>query len=348
MFRNRLRKNLRRLMPWVNRCGLQAYRLYDSDIPEVRLIVERYGDNLVLSEYARRADKQEFDENSAKPAPDQNSFLSEVLAALSEECGIDKAHIFIKHRFRQRSQDTGQYERLGSSAPASAASFKRSHEILINEGGHRFWINLGDYVDTGLFLDHRETRALVAKHAAGKRVLNLFGYTGSFTVYAAGGGAESSVTVDLSSTYLNWAERNFAENRLDRRRHRLLRADVLELLRSPRAMQAALAQDRPVFDLIVLDPPTFSNSKRMQGTLDVTRDHPRLISQALGFLSNTPESMLLFSCNQRNFRLRAEELCADPSALSIADITAETLPRDFHDPRTRCCYLITRRAPSNI
>lgn len=338
MFRNRLRKNVKRLLPWAKQRGLEAYRLYDSDIPEVRLIVERYGDHLMLWEYARR------DFNEADSGEKRERFLNDVTAALVDECGVPESRIFIKHRHRQRTATTGQYEKLDLAEKKPGAT----RELIVREGGHRFFINLSDYLDTGLFLDHRETRALVQKLAAGKRVLNLFGYTGSFTVYAAGGGATGSVTVDLSRTYLDWAARNFAENQMDLRRHRLVRADALEFLREPSTQASAhLSGERyagGAFDLIVLDPPTFSNSKRMRGTLDVARDHPWLIAQALRLLSSREDSALIFSCNNRRFNLRQGDLPKSPdgSTLEIRDLSAETLPFDFHDPRTRCCYLIRR------
>jgi 23S rRNA G2069 N7-methylase RlmK/C1962 C5-methylase RlmI len=357
MFRNRLRKNLRRLAPWAKQRGLMAYRLYDSDIPEVRLIVERYDECLVVSEYVRRADV----EDPVRSEAEHQRFLADVERVLCSECQVAPNSIYFKSRWRQRKGDNGQYGRLPS----------QQEMRLIREGPHRFFVNLSDYLDTGLFLDHRETRALVSRLAAGKRVLNLFGYTGSFSVYAAGGGALSSVTVDMSATYLQWAQKNFVENGLDLLRHRLVRADVLRLLRAPKEVQAELLRSGqpgaasakkplplPEFDLIVLDPPTFSNSKRMQGTLDIERDHPWLIGQALGLLYQKPASgqpraiadrpALLFSCNHRRFSLRAGEIAvplqgpqsAGPPKLTIRDLSEETLPRDFHDPRTRCCFLI--------
>lgn len=328
MFRNRLRKNLRRIEPWAAQRRLEAYRLYDSDIPEIRLIVERYGPNLVVWEYARR------DEHEQSQAGTQDRFLDAVLNALVEECKVPREHIYVKRRRRQRTFYAGQYE------PAEFMNQGRtpspSREVIVTEGGHRFIVNLSDYLDTGLFLDHRETRALIGRLAPGKRVLNLFGYTGSFTVYAARGGAPSSVTVDMSSTYLDWAARNFTENGLDLTRHRLVRADVLSFLRTPPKKDTT-----PPFDLIVLDPPTFSNSKRMQGTLDVLRDHAWLIHASLRLLSKKADSVLLFSTNQRRFILRQDEL---PHDLHIEDLSAKTLPRDFHDPRTRTCYLIRHPA----
>lgn len=320
LFRNRLRKNLRRLRPWVQQQGIDAYRLYDSDIPEVRLIVERYGDHLALWEYARAADydlRHDPNERSAQ----HEVFLEDVVTALAGETGLPRERIVVKRRERQRG--TAQYQKLAET----------QREIVVREGGHRFRVNLHDYLDTGLFLDHRGTRALVGSLSPGRRVLNLFGYTGSFTVYAAAGGASHTLTVDLSNTYLDWAERNLRENGLDLSRHRLLRADVLAWLREPQGLE------RDGFDLIVLDPPTFSNSKRMRDTLDIERDHPWLLSQALRLLR--PRGQLLFSSNHRRFALRRDEL-PEADTLQIRDLSRETLPPDFHDPRTRCCYLISR------
>lgn len=320
LFRNRLRKNLRRLAPWVRQQGIEAYRLYDSDIPEVRLIVERYGDYLAVWEYARAAER-DLRRDPEQRSAEHEAFLASVVSALEQECGLPRERIILKRRERQRG--SAQYQKLAET----------QRELVITEAGHRFRVNLHDYLDTGLFLDHRGTRALFGSLSAGRRVLNLFGYTGSFTVYAAAAGASHTLTVDLSNTYLDWAERNLRENRLDLGRHRLLRADVLSWLREPHDVA------RDGFDLIVLDPPTFSNSKRMRDTLDIARDHPWLLSQTLRLLR--PRGQLLFSCNHRRFALRKDEL-PEADSLHIRDLSRETLPPDFHDPKTRCCYLISR------
>ncbi|PSM31917.1 class I SAM-dependent methyltransferase [Haliangium sp. UPWRP_2] len=325
LFRNRLRKNLRRLQPWIKQQGIEAYRLYNSDIPEVRLIVERYGDYLALWEYSRAADRDLRRDTSERSA-EHEAFLHDVVQALAQECRVPPERIVVKRRERQRGR--AQYQKLAET----------QREIIVHEGGHRFRVNLQDYLDTGLFLDHRGTRALVGSLSAGRRVLNLFGYTGSFTVYAAAGGARQTLTIDLSNTYLDWTERNLRENGLDLSRHRLLRADVLAWLREPPSTTTDVERDG--FDLIVLDPPTFSNSKRMRDTLDIVRDHPWLLSQVLQRLR--AGGQLLFSCNHRRFALRQDEL-PEADSLHIRDLSAETLPPDFHDPRTRCCYLISRR-----
>lgn len=190
-------------------------------------------------------------------------------------------------------------------------------------------MNLHAYLDTGLFLDHRRTRALVRSRAAGRRFLNLFAYTGSFTVYAAAGGARESVTVDLSNTYQEWARRNLELNGIDLARHRLLREDVFTYLE-----QAAARDER--FDLVVLDPPTFSNSKRMREVLDVQRDHPRLINGVLRLLA--PDGELFFSTNRQGFTLQAEAI----EGARIEEITRQTLPEDFARAQAHRCWRIRR------
>lgn len=338
MFRNRLRKNLARLLPWARQRGIEALRLYDRDIPEVRLIVEKYHEaeresgagtgreHVVLWEYARR---DEADQEVATPDPEQIAeprFLDGAIAAISELCAVPQERVHVKRRERQRG--SAQYQRLQRGAP----------ELVVREGGHRFLLNLTDFLDTGLFLDHRETRTVVQRAAAGRRVLNLFAYTGSFTVYAAAGGALRSVSMDLSSTYLDWAGRNFELNRLDPRRHLRVRADVLAYLRTP----SSIPEARGPFDLIVLDPPTFSNSKRMDGTLDVLRDHPYLIERCMALLS--PGGALLFSTNHTGFRLRSDELVG----LRFRDLSADTLSRDFRESQARRCFWITREEDAGV
>ena len=348
MFRNRLRKNLRRLLPWARQQGIEALRLYDHDIPEVRMVVDRYGDRVVVWEYARRVspedrerdgsgssqdadqspepnagqDPEQSSDQSAEQAPASAAYTDDLLAVVSELCEVASDSLYVK--LRQRQRGPLQYEKLDSAG----------QEFVVHEGGHRFLVNLADYLDTGLFLDHRETRALVQRLAHGKRVLNLFAYTGSFSVYAAAGGALRTVTMDLSPTYLDWAGRNFAQNRMEPRQHIRVRGEALSYLREPRSIPAAAGP----FDLIVLDPPTFSNSKKMAGTLDVLRDHPLLIEQSLALLA--PGGAILFSCNHRRFTLRADEV---PSA-RFHDLSEQTLPRDFHDPRTHRCFLVTHKS----
>jgi 23S rRNA (guanine2445-N2)-methyltransferase / 23S rRNA (guanine2069-N7)-methyltransferase len=261
----------------------------------------------------------------------------EALSSLSGALQVATENIHL--RLRQRQSGSDQYQRQSaapvSRTPASVAAFPQatSRTLTVEEGGLKFLVNLDDYLDTGLFLDHRLTRARLRERARGARFLNLFCYTASATVYAASGGACSTLSIDLSNSYLDWAAQNFALNGLDAAQHRLERADCREWLR------AAAAQKGPgavPFDLIFLDPPTFSNSKRMQGVLDVQRDHPELIDLCMQLLA--PGGLLLFSTNAQRFRL-------DPAIeqrWQVKDISAQTLPFDFErNPRIHRCYEIS-------
>ncbi len=309
---NRLAKNLKGLRRWREAGNISCYRLYDADLPDYAVAVDVYeGERrwLVVQEYAAPA--------SVEPERARRR-LREALGVIPEVLEVPETQVF----FRVRSQQKGrsQYERLGEAG--------RFHEV--SEGGHRFLVNFEDYLDTGLFLDHRDTRRLIGELAAGRRFLNLFAYTGTASVYAARGGATSTTTVDMSRTYLDWAARNLELNGIRGPAHELIQADCLDWLPQMRG--------RRVFDLIFLDPPTFSASKRMEGTLDIQRDHVDLIRDAAVLL--VPDGLLLFSNNLRRFRMDREAL----PGLEITDISAETLPRDFaRNPRIHNCWRIRRR-----
>jgi 23S rRNA (cytosine1962-C5)-methyltransferase len=298
-FRNRLRRNARHWGKWARRRGIECYRLYDRDIPELAYCLDRYGEHAHLQQY-RRGGEDDPDERDAAAA--------EACLAVADalEMPLERVH------FKRRAERRAGVQQAATGAPGE--------ELVVHEGGHRFQVDLDAHLDTGLFLDHRNTRRMVADEARGRRLLNLFCYTGSFTVYAAAGGAASSLSIDLSNTYLDWAARNFALNRMDRTRHALIRADVLEWL------DQALDEGRR-YDLVVLDPPSFSNSKAMAGVLDVQRDHGWLIANARALLD--PGGELYFSTNLRTFTLD-QKLAADPGG---RDITGETLPEDFRDRR---------------
>ncbi len=300
---NRVRKNRRHLARWARREGIDCYRLYDRDMPEFPFAIDWYDGEAHLQVFhGPRAETFDW------------AALRGELAAVLEVSADD---VVLKTRQRQRGDN--QYQPTG--APREPR--------VVEEAGLRFEIDLCRYLDTGLFLDHRATRAMVRDEAAGRRVLNLFAYTGSFSVYAAAGGAESTLSVDLSRTYQDWTCRNLALNGLDLASNRLERADVLRFLD-----EAARAGRR--FDLIVLDPPSFSNSKRMRAVLDVQRDHPRLIEGCLRLLE--PGGVLYFSNNRRRFRL-------DPMLLELAefsDITRQTTPPDFARIRPHHCWRIVK------
>lgn len=304
-FANRLRKNLAKLAKWARREGVTCYRLYDADLPEYALEVDLYERWVHVQEYQRP--------KSVDPVRAVVR-LNDALVAIQDVLGVPVADIFVKHRQRQRGRD--QYRKVEESG-----DFREVHE-----GGHRFLVNLRDYFDTGLFLDHRPTRALVGELARGRDFLNLFAYTGTATVYAAKGGARSTTTVDLSNTYLDWAQRNLDRNGVRGDRHQLVRADCLQWL--DRA-------DRR-YGLVFLDPPTFSNSKGMRDTLDIQRDHTALLRATARLL--TPDGVLLFSNNNRRFQMDRDAL----EGLVVEDITRQTIPPDFtRDRRIHNTWRVT-------
>lgn len=305
-FANRLSKNFKHLSKWARRQGTDAWRVYDRDIPQFPLAVDIYGQHCHL---------QEYDTGWVMTDEEHAAWLAAVKACVSQVTGIAETSIGVKTRRRQKGDS--QYQKTGSYG----------EDFIVEEFGQRFWVNMEAYLDTGLFLDHRNTRKQVRAEAAGKRFLNLFSYTGSFTVYAAAGGAVSSETVDLSNTYLDWAGRNFQLNGLDGERHRLVRSDVFLYLVN------AIAEGK-CFDLIVMDPPSFSNSKKMLDTLDVQRDHVRLISQAMKLLS--PSGTLVFSNNLRSFELDAKL----PVLYQVADVSQQSVPEDFRNKKIHNCYLM--------
>jgi len=312
MLANRLRKNLRHLGRWAKREGIHCFRLYDADLPEYALAVDVYDGE------QRWVHVQEYAPPPTVDAERAGQRLDEALAVIGEV--LAPAEVITKVRRRQRG--SAQYARLAAEG--------QFHEV--HEGPCRFLVNFTDYLDTGLFLDHRPTRELVGRLAAGRRFLNLFGYTGTATVHAALGGATASATVDLSAKYLDWARRNFVLNGLDASRHALGMADCLAWLE-----EAVERGPEGRYGLIFLDPPTFSNSKRMREAFDVQRDHVGLLSQTARLLE--PDGELIFSTNRRDFRMDAEAL----KGLRLEDITRATLPPDFaRNPRIHRCWRITR------
>lgn len=307
MFANRLRKNRKRLQKWLQQNDVSCYRLYDADMPEYAVAVDCYGERWHVSEYAAPAG---VDPRAAEQR------LAEVMTALPVALETAPDRIVLKQRERQRG--TKQYGRFD----------RRGDMMEVREGGARLLVNLTDYLDTGLFLDHRRVRLDIAARAAGQRFLNLFCYTGTASVHAAVGGARFTTSVDLSSTYLDWARRNLALNGLSEARNQLVQADC----------RRWLAECRQQFDLILLDPPTFSNSKRMPDTLDIQRDHPDLIHQALRVLA--PGGLLIFSTNRRRFQL-------DPGLaelFAVEDRTQWSLDPDFQRaPPIHQCWFIRHR-----
>ncbi|STZ75890.1 class I SAM-dependent methyltransferase [Bergeriella denitrificans] len=308
-FANRLGKNTKHLMKWARRNGIEAWRLYDRDIPQFPFAVDVYGDQIHL---------QEYDTGWLMPPEEYEDWLARVQEAVMFVTGFAPEQIHLKRRARQKGLQ--QYEKTG----------RAGEDFVVGEHGRRFWVNLDKYLDTGLFLDHRNTRKKVGEQAAGKRFLNLFSYTGSFTVYAATGGAASSETVDLSNTYLDWAKRNFELNGIDTGRHQIVRADVFQYL------QNAAAEGK-TFDLIVMDPPSFSNSKKMLDILDIQRDQAKLIQGAMALLDS--DGLLYFSNNLRSFTL--DEALSE--TFDIKDVSKHSVPEDFRNKKIHQCWEIRHK-----
>ena len=309
MFRNRLSKVFRHLAKQAKRQEISCYRLYDRDLPEFPLIIDVYEDKIYLSEYRAKHSLTE---------EQHEAWLQQSLSVIAAVTQVPDENIYLKQRKRKTGRQD-QYQKTG----------EEMEFFTVNEGGLKFKVNLSDYLDTGLFLDHRITRNMVREQAKDKSVLNLFCYTASFSVYAAAGGASSVVSVDLSKTYLSWAEDNFALNDLNAAdgKYQFVHADVLQYLDE-------LPSES--FDIVILDPPTFSNSKRMKDFLDIQQDHVSLINKCL--LAMRPGGTLYFSTNYTKFQLAADQL----SAASVTDITKATTPFDFEGKLRRWCYRIVK------
>jgi len=305
MFANRVRKNLKWIGTWAEKNGISCYRLYDADMPEYAVAIDIYDKWVQVQEYEA---PKSIDEAKA------DMRLKEVMEVLPHILQIPSNRLFLKVRKRQKG--ASQYPKFDDQ--------RRFHQV--REGNCLFLVNFTDYLDTGLFLDHRLTRFMIQDMSKGKSFLNLFGYTGAATVHAAKGGAISTTTVDMSKTYLEWAKKNLALNDFTSPNHEFIQADCLEWL----------ASERRRFNLIFLDPPTFSNSKRMDGTLDIQRDHVEVLRMTAKLLNR--DGILIFSNNDRKFKMDTESL----SGLSCEDITQKTIPRDFErNPRIHNCWKIT-------
>ncbi|MTC49525.1 bifunctional 23S rRNA (guanine(2069)-N(7))-methyltransferase RlmK/23S rRNA (guanine(2445)-N(2))-methyltransferase RlmL [Providencia alcalifaciens] len=306
-FANRLRKNQKKLAKWAKQQGVDCYRLYDADLPEYNVAVDIYGEKVVVQEYAP---PKTVDERKARQR------LFDVITATMNVLGLTSNQLVLKTRQRQKGKQ--QYEKLA----------QKDDFFLVQEYNAKLLVNLTDYLDTGLFLDHRIARRMLGEMSRGKDFLNLFCYTGTATVHAGLGGAKSTTSVDMSRTYLEWAEKNLQVNQLTGRQHRLMQADCLNWL--------ANADEQ--FDLIFIDPPTFSNSKRMDGTFDVQRDHVQLITHLKRMLRRG--GTVMFSNNKRGFKMDLEALTE--LGLKAQEITAKTLSEDFaRNRQIHNCWLIS-------
>ncbi|OSC06723.1 23S rRNA (guanine(2445)-N(2))/(guanine(2069)-N(7))-methyltransferase [Klebsiella pneumoniae] len=306
-FANRLRKNLKKFEKWARQEGIECYRLYDADLPEYNVAIDRYADWVVVQEYAP---PKTVDAHKARQR------LFDIIAATIAVLDMAPNKLVLKTRERQKGKN--QYQKMA----------EKGDFIEVQEYNARLWVNLTDYLDTGLFLDHRIARRMLGQMSKGKDFLNLFSYTGSASVHAGLGGARSTTTVDMSRTYLESAERNLRLNGLTGRAHRLMQADVLGWLR----------ESTEQFDLIFIDPPTFSNSKRMEDAFDVQRDHIRLMTDLKRLLRKG--GTIMFSNNKRGFRMDHDGLAA--LGLKAQEISQKTLSQDFaRNRQIHNCWLIT-------
>lgn len=306
MFENRLAKVYKHLSKQARRQAISCYRIYDKDLPEFPLIIDLYDDKIYLAEYRAKHNLTE---------EEHEQWLNESIGVIAKVLNVADDKIYLKER-KRKTERTDQYQKTG----------EEKEFFVVEESGLKFKVNLSDYLDTGLFLDHRLTREMVRTEANGKKVLNLFAYTGSFSVYAAAGGASEVTTVDLSNTYIQWAKDNFELNGFtDAAKYHFITADVLQYLDELKLNS---------FDLMVMDPPTFSNSKKMKDFLDIQQDHVELINKCL--LALRPGGILYFSTNYTKFVLETAKL----NASQIKDITKATKPFDFEGKLRRWCYKI--------
>jgi 23S rRNA (guanine2445-N2)-methyltransferase / 23S rRNA (guanine2069-N7)-methyltransferase len=306
-YANRLRKNVKKLEKWAKQQGIECYRLYDADLPDYNVAVDRYGSKVVVQEYAP---PKTVDAQKARQR------LFDVINATLSVLDVSSSQLVLKTRERQKG--TNQYEKL-----AQKGEFQ-----LVEEFNAKLWVNLTDYLDTGLFLDHRIARKMLGEMSNGKDFLNLFAYTGTASVHAGLGGARSTTTVDMSRTYLEWAEKNLRVNGLTGRQHRLIQADCLSYL--------GMCDEQ--FDVIFIDPPTFSNSKRMAESFDVQRDHLSLMKDLKRILRRN--GTIMFSNNKRGFQMDLDGL--SKLGLSAKEITSQTLSQDFaRNRQIHNCWLLS-------
>ncbi len=304
-FKNCLRNYYKHVRKWAKRTHTNSFRLYDRQLHHYPLAIDFYDHRYAVHYFAKHRDEIEPD----------GALVDEVNQVLSELFGADSACIYWRERIRRAK--TQQYEKEAEN----------QEFFKVQEYGVSFWVNLTDYLDTGLFLDHRETRRLVARQCVGKRLLNLFAYTCSFSVHAAACGASLTKSVDMSNTYTAWGRENFKLNGFSDKNHPIIRADCMVFLD-----QEIMTKER--YDVIVIDPPTLSRSKKMKGMFDVQLDYPFLISKALQLLS--PGGQIFFSTNLRSFVFDEATFKA-----KVRDISKKTLPIDFHDDKIHQCWVIT-------
>ena len=311
LFKNRLIKRARHLRRWPTKRGISCFRLYERDIPEIPLVVDRYENYLHITEYERPHDRD---------LARHRAWLDLMSESASECLDVPLDNTFLKQR--RKADSSGQYNKLNDSG----------HRVVVHEGGLKFLVNFSDYVDTGLFLDHRVARQMVMDEAAGKRMLNLFAYTGAFSVYAAAGGAKSTTTVDLSRTYLDWAGQNFQVNDLGSSKHQFIASDTIEFLKTA-------ARQKKQFDLVVCDPPTYSNSKRTETDWEVQTGYVTIFEHLKKIVA--PEGVVYFSTNFRRFKF--DEDFIKSLGFEFREISKTTVPEDFRNRRIHRCWRLVRQ-----
>jgi 23S rRNA (guanine2445-N2)-methyltransferase / 23S rRNA (guanine2069-N7)-methyltransferase len=310
MFKNRLKKNVKHVSRWAKRNNIECYRVYDVDLPEYAAAIDVYGEWVYVQEYQAPAS---IDIRKARQR------IKQIIDVVPEVLTVDASKLVIKTR--QQQKGINQYEKQSND----------KQELTIHENGLQFIVNLHDYLDTGIFLDHRDTRVMIRDWAKDKDFLNLFAYTGAVSVYAAAGGARSVTTIDMSNTYLYWAERNFKMNGLFEDKHKFIKADCVNWLKHYQGSNSK-------YDLIFLDPPTFSNSKSMDSVFDLQKDHVELINHSMSLLNE--DGMLIFSNNFRKFKLYENNL----SEYQIEEITRKTIPEDFkRNQKIHRCWIIKNK-----
>ena len=308
MIINRLQKNLKKIKKIVNDDQIDSYRIYDRDIPEFPFKVDRFREYFII--YDCRNKSSDF----ADQKKNNITILSDSIKSIFN---IDDSKIIIKSRQQQKGKD--QYNRLDRT--------RTYYEV--QEFGAKFFINLYDYLDTGFFLDHRPLRKILSNISQDKNILNLFSYTSTLSISAALGGSSSTVSVDMSKTYTNWSIENFENNNLSLEQNVLINKNVFDYLNDKK--------EKGLFDIIILDPPSFSNSKKMDRTLDIQRDHIDLINLCANRLSE--EGVIYFSNNLRSFKLDSSLL----DNYKIEDISDKTIPEDFRDKKIHSCFLISKK-----
>jgi len=312
MFINRLKKNHKHLKKWARKNNISCYRVYDADIPQYAVAIDVYAHWIHVQEY--QAPKT-VDKNKAFQR------INDVIDVVADTLEAKQEYVVLKTRKKQGG--ASQYEKLD----------KKNNRSIVKENDLKFYINMYDYIDTGLFLDHRATRELIKRLANNKTFLNLFAYTGSVTVYAAAGGAKTTTTVDMSNTYLDWAQDNLSLNNYVGDKHSFIRDDCLAWLQQA-------VEEKKKYELIFIDPPTFSNSKKMTVSLDITRDHVLLLNNCLEIL--TDDGMIIFSTNAKGFKLDS----SISDSCFIQEITAQTTTEDFRRKPQHRCWCLVKQASS--